>query len=76
MVPLYNEHGIRLSRTLTDRAPNFGGTQSHEYELYLAVDDIDHSRTKTMSPPTANLIKSQFLSSAGASRFSVPACLP
>ena len=28
------------------------GTQSHEYELYLAVEDIDHSRTKTKSPQT------------------------
>ena len=26
--------------------------QSHEYELYLAVEDIDHSRTKTKSPQT------------------------
>src|SRR5215203_2499175 len=27
-------------------------TQAHEYELYLAVEDIDHSRTKTKSPQT------------------------
>ena len=24
----------------------------HEYELYLALEDIDHSRTKTKSPQT------------------------
>src|SRR5215471_18643296 len=30
----------------------FCGSQSHEYELYLAVEDIDHSRTKTKSPQT------------------------
>jgi len=30
----------------------FCSTQSHEYELYLAVEDIDHSRTKTKSPQT------------------------
>jgi hypothetical protein len=24
----------------------------HEYELYLAVEDIDHSLTKTKSPQT------------------------
>jgi len=34
---------------LTDRGTEFCGTQSHEYELYLAVEDIDHSRTKTKS---------------------------
>ena len=30
----------------------FCGSESHEYELYLAVEDIDHSRTKTKSPQT------------------------
>src|SRR3974390_2588108 len=50
VVPFYDEHGIRLSRVLTDRGTEFCGTQSHEYELYLAIEDIDHSRTKTKSP--------------------------
>src|SRR4029077_2640697 len=44
------DHGIRLSRMLTDRGTEFCGSQSHEYELYLAVEDVDHSRTKTKSP--------------------------
>src|SRR6202007_3153114 len=35
---------------LTDRGTEFCGSQSHEYELYLAVEDVDHSRTKTKSP--------------------------
>ena len=52
VVPFYDEYGIRLSRMLTDRGTEFCGTQSHEYELYLAVEDIDHSRTKTKSPQT------------------------
>jgi transposase InsO family protein len=52
VVPFYDEHGIRLSRVLTDRGTEFCGTQSHDYELYLAVEDIDHSRTKTKSPQT------------------------
>jgi transposase InsO family protein len=52
VVPFYEEHDIRLSRVLTDRGTEFCGTQSHEYELYLAVEDIDHSRTKTKSPQT------------------------
>ena len=59
---------------LTDRGTEFCGTQSHEYELYLAVEDIDHSRTKTKSPQTTDVIDKQFLCSAEASRFSVPAC--
>ena len=52
VVPFYDEHSIRLSRMLTDRGTEFCGTQGHEYELYLAVEDIDHSRTKTKSPQT------------------------
>ena len=56
MVPFYEEHGIRLSRMLTDRGTEFCGSQSHEYELYLAVEDIDHSRTKTKSPQTTDVI--------------------
>src|SRR6201990_3351521 len=52
VVSFYDEYGIRLSRMLTDRGTEFCGTQSHEYELYLAVEDIDHSRTKTKSPQT------------------------
>jgi hypothetical protein len=32
VVPFYDEHGIRLSRMLTDRGTEFCGTQSHEYE--------------------------------------------
>jgi transposase InsO family protein len=52
VVPFYDEHEIRISRVLTDRGTEYCGSQSHEYELYLAVEDIDHSRTKTKSPQT------------------------
>jgi transposase InsO family protein len=52
VVPFYDEHGIRLSRMLTDRGTEFCGRESHEYELYLAVEDIDHTRTKAKSPQT------------------------
>jgi hypothetical protein len=57
VVLFYDEHGIRLSRMLTDRGTEFCGTQSHKYELYLAVEDIDHSRTKTKSPQTNGICK-------------------
>jgi transposase InsO family protein len=52
VVPFYQEHSIPLSRVLTDRTTGFCGSQIHEYVLYLAVEDIDHSRTKTKSPQT------------------------
>jgi hypothetical protein len=34
------------------RSKRRGNPERHEYELYLAVEDIDHSRTKTKSPQT------------------------
>jgi hypothetical protein len=36
-----------------------GNPERHEYELYVAVEDIDHSRTKTKSPQT-NGIRERF----------------
>src|ERR1700730_8426405 len=38
VVPFYDEHAIRLCRVLTDRGTEFCGSESHEYELYLAVE--------------------------------------
>jgi transposase InsO family protein len=53
VVPFFDEHEIRLCRVLTDRGTEYcGNPERHEYELYLAVEDIDHSRTKTKSPQT------------------------
>lgn len=53
VLPFYEQHGIPLSRVLTDRGTEYCGTHDrHEYELYLAVEDIDHTRTKVRSPQT------------------------
>ena len=53
MVPFFDAQEIRLCRVLTDRGTEYcGSPERHEYELYLAVEDIDHSRTKTKSPQT------------------------
>lgn len=53
VLPFFEEHEIRVSRVLTDRGTEYCGTpQSHPYELYLAVENIDHTRTKAKSPQT------------------------
>ncbi len=45
-----SSHEVRLLRLLTDRGSEYcGNPERHEYELYLAIEDIDHSRTKTKS---------------------------
>jgi transposase InsO family protein len=49
---------VKLSRVLTDRGTEYcGNPEHHDYELYLAVEDIDHSRTKTKSPQTNGIVE-------------------
>ena len=60
VLPFFEEHSITLSRVLTDRGTEYcGNPEHHEYELYLAVEDVDHTRTKTKSPQT-NVICERF----------------
>jgi hypothetical protein len=50
VIPFFDSHEVRLLRMLTDRGSEYcGNPERHEYELYLAIEDIDHSRTKTKS---------------------------
>ncbi len=51
VIPFYEEHEISLLRILTDRGTEFcGKPDTHDYQLFLALNDIEHSRTKTKSP--------------------------
>ena len=53
VIPFFDGHDVKLMRVLTDRGSEYcGNPERHEYELYLAVEDVDHSRTKTKSPQT------------------------
>ncbi|MEM9129685.1 MAG: IS481 family transposase [Pseudomonadota bacterium] len=53
VIPFYDAHDVRLMRVLTDRGTEYcGSPERHEYQLYLAIEDIDHSRTKAKSPQT------------------------
>jgi transposase InsO family protein len=53
VLPFYQQHQIPLMRVLTDRGTEYcGAREHHEYELYLAIEDIDHSKTKAKSPQT------------------------
>jgi transposase InsO family protein len=59
-VPIYilDEREVKLCRVLTDRGTEYCGNPEHqEYELYLALEDIDHSRTKTKSPQTNGIVQ-------------------
>ena len=56
VIPFYEEYGVRLLRVLTDRGTEYcGAREYHEYQLYLALEDIDHSKTKARSPQTIGI---------------------
>lgn len=53
VLPLFEEHGLQLLRVLTDRGTEYCGiNDAHQYELYLHLNDIEHSRTKVKHPQT------------------------
>lgn len=53
VIPFFDEHQIKLLRVLTDRGTEYcGQIEHHAYQLYLAVEDIEHTRTKASSPQT------------------------
>ena len=53
VIPFFEEYEIPLLRILTDRGTEYCGKKDqHEYQLYLALEDIDHTKTKAKSPQT------------------------
>jgi len=53
VVPFFESHGIPLLRVLTDRGTEYcGKIENHEYQLYLSIEDIEHTKTKAKSPQT------------------------
>ena len=52
-MPFFEAHDIPLLRILTDRGTEYcGKVAHHEYQLYLAVEGIEHTKTKARSPQT------------------------
>ena len=56
-MPFYAEHGLTVEALLTDNGREFCGTDAHPYELYLALNDIEHRRTKVRSPKTNGFVE-------------------
>jgi len=53
VLPWYEEQDVRVMRILTDRGTEYcGKREHHEYELYLTIENIEHSKTKARSPKT------------------------
>ena len=72
VLPFFEEHGVPLLRILTDRGSGYcGNRETHEYALYLDLENIEHTRTKTRSPQTNGIcerfhqtIQNEFYASA------------
>ena len=51
VLPFYEDQSIPLLRVLTDRGTEFKGKREHhEYELYLSIEGIEHTKTQVRSP--------------------------
>ena len=53
VLPYFEHYELPMLRILTDRGTEYcGRVDQHDYQLYLAINDIDHTKTKAMSPQT------------------------
>jgi transposase InsO family protein len=58
VVPWFNEQEIPLLRVLTDRGTEYcGKIDNHAYQLYIALESIDHSKTKARHPQTNGIVE-------------------
>lgn len=53
VLPLFESYGMTILRMLTDRGTEFcDKLEQHDYELYLGLNNIEHTKTKAYSPQT------------------------
>lgn len=53
VLPFYEEHDLPVLRILTDRGTEYcGRADKHDFQLFLAINDIDHTKTRVKHPQT------------------------
>ena len=53
VLPYFESHDLPMLRMLTDRGTEYcGRVEQHDYHLFLAVNEIEHTRTKANSHQT------------------------
>ncbi len=53
VLPFFADQQLPMLRILTDRGTEYcGRAETHDYQLYLAINDIEHTKTKVRSPQT------------------------
>ncbi len=57
VLPFYRKHGLTVFAVLTDNGREFCGRDTHPYELYLALNDIEHRKTRVRRPQTNGFVE-------------------
>jgi transposase InsO family protein len=57
VLPFFDEQGIRVLRILTDNGSEYCGVQTHPYNLFLHLNDIEHTRTRVRHPQTNGAVE-------------------
>ncbi len=58
VLPLFDEHEVPMLRMLTDRGTEYcGKVDQHDYQLFLAIKNIDHTKTKARHPQTNGIVE-------------------
>lgn len=53
VLPFFADHGMGIIRMLTDRGTEYcGKAETHDYQLYLVLNEIEHTKTKARHPQT------------------------
>jgi transposase InsO family protein len=56
-LPFYQELGLKVEAIITDNGREFCGKETHPFELYLDLNDIEHRRTKVRRPQTNGFVE-------------------
>ena len=57
VIPFYKKHKIKVENILTDNGREFCGTESHPYQIYLELNEINHRKTKVRTPRTNGFVE-------------------
>jgi transposase InsO family protein len=57
VLPFYRTLELPVTAVLTDNGREFCGTERHPYELYLALNEIEHRKTRVGSPKTNGFVE-------------------
>ena len=57
VLPFYQDKGLQVEAILTDNGREFCGKDTHPYELYLELNDIEHRKTQVRRPQTNGFVE-------------------